>query len=86
MLMCRYRRRLVAPPLLTQSITTAVLFAIGDVTAQQLIECRGLEKHEFSRTARMLFYGGGMSPLRVQQEQMSNVYPSRIWPFSNNLV
>ncbi|KAH6950391.1 hypothetical protein BKA56DRAFT_682550 [Ilyonectria sp. MPI-CAGE-AT-0026] len=53
-----YRRRLVAAPLLTQSITTAVLFAIGDVTAQQLIECRGLEKHEFSRTARMLFYGG----------------------------
>ncbi|KAF6818147.1 integral membrane mpv17 pmp22 [Colletotrichum plurivorum] len=53
-----YQARLAARPLLTQSITTAVLFATGDLTAQQLVEKRGFEKHEWSRTARMALYGG----------------------------
>ncbi|KAI6496275.1 Protein required for ethanol metabolism [Pyricularia oryzae] len=53
-----YQARLAARPLLTQSITTAVLFATGDITAQQLVEKRGLEKHDFVRTGRMFAYGG----------------------------
>ncbi|KAI8244451.1 Protein sym-1 [Colletotrichum sp. SAR 10_96] len=53
-----YQARLAARPLLTQSITTAILFATGDLTAQQLVEKRGLEKHEWARTGRMALYGG----------------------------
>jgi len=53
-----YRARLAARPLLTQSITTAVLFATGDVTAQQMVERRGVEKHDLARTGRMALYGG----------------------------
>ncbi|KAI1364410.1 hypothetical protein F5Y08DRAFT_215375 [Xylaria arbuscula] len=53
-----YQRSLAARPLLTQSLTTAVLFAVGDITAQQAIEKKGLQKHEFARTARMFGYGG----------------------------
>lgn len=55
----RYNGRLAARPLLTQSITTAVLFATGDITAQQLVDQRGLDKHDFARTGRMALYGGG---------------------------
>ncbi|KAK1598346.1 Mpv17/PMP22 family protein [Colletotrichum navitas] len=55
-----YRARLAARPLLTQSITTGVLFATGDITAQQLVDKRGLEKHDLSRTARMALYGGAI--------------------------
>ncbi|TQN74430.1 Protein sym-1 [Colletotrichum shisoi] len=53
-----YQARLAARPLLTQSITTAVLFATGDITAQQLVDKRGLEKHDLARTGRMALYGG----------------------------
>ncbi len=51
--------RLAARPMLTQSVTTAILFATGDIMAQQAVEHRGIEKHEFVRTARMALYGGG---------------------------
>ncbi|KAI8955628.1 hypothetical protein F4801DRAFT_273885 [Xylaria longipes] len=53
-----YQRSLAARPLLTQSLTTAVLFAVGDITAQQVVEKKGFEKHEFARTGRMFAYGG----------------------------
>ncbi|KAK1636279.1 sym-1 [Colletotrichum phormii] len=53
-----YQARLAARPLLTQSITTAILFATGDITAQQLVDKRGLAKHEWARTGRMALYGG----------------------------
>ncbi|KAK1450788.1 sym-1 [Colletotrichum cuscutae] len=55
-----YQARLAARPLLTQSITTAILFATGDITAQQLVDKRGLEKHEWARTGRMALYGGAI--------------------------
>ncbi|KAI8628975.1 hypothetical protein F5Y19DRAFT_103466 [Xylariaceae sp. FL1651] len=55
-----YQRKLAARPLLTQSITTAVLFAVGDITAQQVVEKKGLEKHELARTGRMFLYGGAV--------------------------
>jgi protein Mpv17 len=47
--------------MLTQSITTAVLFATGDSMAQQLVEKKGLKNHELARTGRMALYGGGLS-------------------------
>lgn len=46
-------------PILTQSVTTAVLFATGDTMAQQLVEKKGWENHEVARTGRMALYGGG---------------------------
>ncbi|EPE06672.1 integral membrane mpv17 pmp22 [Ophiostoma piceae UAMH 11346] len=68
-----YKARLAARPLLTQSITTAVLFATGDITAQQLVETRtpkgdktadGKDDapagHDFMRTGRMALYGGAV--------------------------
>lgn len=48
-------------PLLTQSVTTAILFATGDTLAQQAVEKKGLENHDLARTGRMALYGGGMS-------------------------
>ncbi|OAL47284.1 hypothetical protein IQ07DRAFT_590138 [Pyrenochaeta sp. DS3sAY3a] len=53
-----YQAKLKSAPLLTQSITTAVLFATGDVMAQQGVEGRGVEKHDLMRTGRMAAYGG----------------------------
>ncbi|KAI0007624.1 hypothetical protein F4779DRAFT_591181 [Xylariaceae sp. FL0662B] len=55
-----YQRKLASRPLLTQSVTTAVLFAVGDVTAQQVVEKKGIEKHELARTGRMFIYGGAV--------------------------
>jgi len=36
-----------------------VLFAAGDVLAQQAVERVGYENHDFARTGRMTLYGGG---------------------------
>jgi len=55
-----YQARLAKRPLLTQSLTTMVLFATGDVMAQQVVEKRGLEKHDLTRTGRMALYGGAI--------------------------
>lgn len=52
--------KLAARPVLTQSVTSAVLFATGDVLAQQLVEKKGINDHEIARTGRMALYGGGM--------------------------
>lgn len=43
-------------------MTTAVLFATGDITAQQLVEKRGIQKHDLTRTGRMALYGGCKKP------------------------
>ncbi|KXL46018.1 hypothetical protein M433DRAFT_143517 [Acidomyces richmondensis BFW] len=53
-----YQRKLAARPLLTQSITTSLLFATGDTMAQQLVERKGLAQQDLARTGRMAFYGG----------------------------
>lgn len=53
-----YNAKLAARPFLTQSVTTAVLFATGDVTAQQLVDKRGIKDHDLKRTGRMALYGG----------------------------
>jgi protein Mpv17 len=39
-------------------VTTAVLFATGDITAQQLVEKKGVKDHDLTRTGRMALYGG----------------------------
>ncbi|KAH7065285.1 hypothetical protein B0J12DRAFT_560431, partial [Macrophomina phaseolina] len=54
----RYQLKLAQRPLLTQSITTAILFATGDTMAQQIVERKGFKQHEWDRTARMAAYGG----------------------------
>lgn len=38
-----------------------VLFATGDVMAQQAVERVGFDKHNLARTGRMALYGGGAS-------------------------
>ncbi|KFY69245.1 hypothetical protein V496_00405 [Pseudogymnoascus sp. VKM F-4515 (FW-2607)] len=55
-----YRMKLATRPMLTQSVTTAILFATGDIMAQQAVERKGIEKHEFVRTGRMALYGGAI--------------------------
>lgn len=55
----RYQAKLAARPVLTQSVTSAILFATGDVLAQQLVEKKGIKDHEIARTGRMALYGGG---------------------------
>lgn len=63
-----------------------VLFATGDVMAQQAVEKRGLENHDIARTGRMALYGGGTylpppSPSPSLTHPSSNLRPRR-----NNLV
>jgi protein Mpv17 len=53
-----YNARLATRPLLTGSVTTAVLFATGDISAQQLVQRRGFKDHDMTRTGRMALYGG----------------------------
>ena len=53
--------KLAQRPILTQAISSAVLFATGDTMAQQLVEKKGLDKHDLARTGRMALYGGGVS-------------------------
>ncbi|EAW14998.1 Mpv17/PMP22 family protein [Aspergillus clavatus NRRL 1] len=55
-----YQRSLIQRPLLTQSLTTACLFAVGDGLAQQAVEKRGIAKHDVMRTGRMALYGGAV--------------------------
>ncbi|ORX80964.1 sym-1 [Anaeromyces robustus] len=51
-----YHHCLNKKPILTQSLTTGVMFAVGDVIAQQLVEKRGKE-HDYKRTGRMSLFG-----------------------------
>ncbi len=53
--------KLATRPLLTQSLTTAVLFATGDGMAQQLVEKKGMRNYDIARSGRMALYGGGVS-------------------------
>ncbi|KIW17783.1 hypothetical protein PV08_04978 [Exophiala spinifera] len=53
-----YQARLARRPLLTQAVTTAVLFGAGDTLAQQAVEKKGFSNHDVTRTGRMVLYGG----------------------------
>ncbi|KAI0797826.1 hypothetical protein C8Q75DRAFT_20818 [Abortiporus biennis] len=54
-----YNAALIRRPMITQCATAGILFATGDVIAQQVIE-KKRDKHDFMRTARLGFYGGAM--------------------------
>ncbi|SPO02164.1 related to glomerulosclerosis protein Mpv17 [Cephalotrichum gorgonifer] len=51
-----YRGVLASRPILTQSVTTGLLMATGDIIAQQGFEKKG-RNHDAVRTARMTGYG-----------------------------
>lgn len=55
-----YQRKLASRPILTQSITTAVLFGTGDALAQHAVEQRSADEHDYKRTGRMVLYGGAV--------------------------
>ncbi|KUI62986.1 Protein sym-1 [Cytospora mali] len=55
-----YQAKLASRPLLTQAVTTAVLFGTGDVIAQQAVDKKGIQKHDVARTGRMALYGGAI--------------------------
>ncbi|KAF7587919.1 Protein required for ethanol metabolism [Aspergillus hancockii] len=55
-----YQSKLAKQPILTASVTSAVLFGSGDVLAQQVVDRKGFEKHDFARTGRMALYGGAI--------------------------
>ncbi|KAL4892862.1 hypothetical protein BDV59DRAFT_178821 [Aspergillus ambiguus] len=55
-----YQTRLAKQPILTASVTSAVLFGSGDVLAQQAVDRRGFQKHDMARTGRMALYGGAI--------------------------
>ncbi|KAG8739850.1 Protein required for ethanol metabolism [Ceratobasidium sp. 414] len=62
-----YTRFLNRRPFLGPCITTAVLFAVGDVVAQQGVDRRGLADHDWVRTARLGTYGGAVfAPIVVK--------------------
>ncbi|AFR92837.2 protein SYM1 [Cryptococcus neoformans C23] len=56
-LMGKYAAFLTRRPVLGNMISSAVLFATGDVIAQQLIEKKGAD-HDLPRTARIVTWGG----------------------------
>ncbi|KAG8680906.1 Protein required for ethanol metabolism [Ceratobasidium sp. 394] len=55
-----YTRFLTRRPFLGPCITTAALFAVGDIVAQQGVDRRGLADHDWVRTARLGTYGGAV--------------------------
>ncbi|KEF51407.1 uncharacterized protein A1O9_12556 [Exophiala aquamarina CBS 119918] len=68
-----YQSKLSKRPLLTQAVTTAVLFGAGDTLAQQAVERKGFRNHDAARTGRMVLYGGcedmmrGAATIRVDK-------------------
>ncbi|WOO78799.1 Protein SYM1 [Vanrija pseudolonga] len=47
-------------PMLGNIATSAVLFATGDVIAQQAVEKKGLKNHDLARTGRIVIWGAGI--------------------------
>lgn len=40
-------------------LVAQTLFGAGDVLAQQAVDKKGFDKHDYARTGRMVLYGGG---------------------------
>ncbi|OZJ02538.1 hypothetical protein BZG36_04143, partial [Bifiguratus adelaidae] len=55
-MLAAYNRQLSRRPILVQSLSTSLLFAAGDIIAQQAVERRS--QHDFSRTGRLGLFGG----------------------------
>ncbi|KAL1409852.1 Protein required for ethanol metabolism [Vanrija albida] len=47
-------------PMLGNIATSAVLFATGDIIAQQAVEKKGLKNHDLARTGRIVVWGAGI--------------------------
>lgn len=58
--------KLASRPYLTQSITSAILFATGDTMAQQIIEKKGVGNHDIARSGRMALYGSVFGPVATK--------------------
>jgi protein Mpv17 len=52
------------------SLMLQTLFGAGDVLAQQAVDKKGFDKHDYARTGRMVFYGGGM----VVKTSLSDIF------------
>ncbi|KAJ3775866.1 hypothetical protein FB446DRAFT_723581 [Lentinula raphanica] len=60
-------------PMATQSATSAIIFGTGDIIAQQLVDRKGLKNHNYTRTARFLFYGACLfGPVLTKWHQFIN--------------
>nr|POE77782.1 protein sym-1 [Quercus suber] len=59
-MMLRYQAKAASRPILTGSVTSAVLFATGDTMAQQLVERKGINNQDWGRAGRMALYGGAV--------------------------
>ncbi|KZT63818.1 hypothetical protein DAEQUDRAFT_86670 [Daedalea quercina L-15889] len=55
-LLAAFNEALVTRPMLTRSMTSMTVFALGDVMAQQFVERKG-SQHDLVRTGRGAFYG-----------------------------
>lgn len=84
--MPRYKLKLATRPMLTQSVTTALLFATGDIMAQQAVEKKGIAKHDFPRTGRMILYGGGKSIFEDHNLVFTNLSRSNLRTSSYHMV
>ncbi len=77
----RYQAKLASRPVFTQAVSTAILFATGDVLAQQVVEKKGLSEHTLERTGRIALYGGCVfgpgATLWYQFLQRRIVFPGR---------
>jgi hypothetical protein len=54
--------------------------------AQQIVEKRGIEKHNLARTGRMALYGGGTCTPQTNKARHTLTMHSNIRPSSNNMV
>uniref|UniRef100_A0A2R8M5Y8 Mitochondrial inner membrane protein Mpv17 n=1 Tax=Callithrix jacchus TaxID=9483 RepID=A0A2R8M5Y8_CALJA len=54
-----YQRALAAHPWKVQVLTAGSLMGVGDIISQQLVERRGLQEHQRSRTLTMVLLGCG---------------------------
>ncbi|KAJ3797844.1 hypothetical protein GGU11DRAFT_783263 [Lentinula aff. detonsa] len=60
-------------PMATQSTTSAIIFGTGDIIAQQVVDRKGFNNHDFTRTARFVFYGACLfGPVLTKWHQFIN--------------
>lgn len=52
-----YVRELNSKPLLTQAVTTGVIYGLGDIIAQQAVDRRTIREHKWRRTVKVTLIG-----------------------------
>uniref|UniRef100_A0A2K5RA36 Mitochondrial inner membrane protein Mpv17 n=1 Tax=Cebus imitator TaxID=2715852 RepID=A0A2K5RA36_CEBIM len=70
-----YQRALAAHPWKVQVLTAGSLMGVGDIISQQLVERRGLQEHQRSRTLTMVLLGCGF--VDYPDALITNYY---LWP------